>query len=212
MVKAKWRKEDIARKYLVLNIFSFNCSFFQIEWVLLLLIRFLHWMLDTIITSKTRLRLLIKFFINVGNHGHLRGLAEEFGESTNAIRKELNNLVEAGYLFRVEEGQKIDYSANPTHPLFNRLQSIVRTHIGFDTILASVLERMGEVQQVIVVGNYAKGIDSGTIDMVIIGQTINEDYLEQLVPKIEGLINRKVTFQLQSAGWKGEGMVLYDNW
>ena len=168
-------------------------------------------MLDTIITSKTRLRLLIKFFINIGNRGHLRGLAEEFGESTNSIRKELNNLVDAGYLFRIDEGNKIDYSANPTHPLIKKLQSIVRTHIGFDTILASVLERMGEVQQVIVVGNYAKGIDSGTIDMVIIGQTINEDYLEQLVPKIEGLINRKVTFQLQSAGWKGEGMVLYDN-
>ena len=55
-------------------------------------------MLETLITSKTRLRILIKFFINVTNNGYLRGLAEEMNESTNSIRKELNNLSEAGYL------------------------------------------------------------------------------------------------------------------
>ncbi|MSP85673.1 MAG: ArsR family transcriptional regulator, partial [Flavobacteriaceae bacterium] len=48
-------------------------------------------MLKTLITSKTRLRILVKFFINSANHGHLRGLADEMQESTNAIRKELNN-------------------------------------------------------------------------------------------------------------------------
>ncbi len=167
-------------------------------------------MLDSIITSKTRLRLLIKFFINVGTHGHLRGLAEEFGESTNAIRKELNNLVGAGYLHRLGEGNKIDYSANPTHPLFKTLQSIVRTHIGLDTILTSVLERMGQVNQLVVVGDYANGIDSGTIEMVIVGNVINQPYLEQLSPKIQSLIDRKVSFHLQEEACLGKGIVLYE--
>jgi hypothetical protein len=167
-------------------------------------------MLDSIITSKTRLRLLIKFFINVGTHGHLRGLAEELGESTNSIRKELNNLAGAGYLNRLGEGNKIDYSANPTHPLFKTLQSIVRTHIGLDTILTSVLERMGQVNQLVVVGDYANGIDSGTIEMVIVGSFINQPYLEQLIPKVQSLIERKVSFRLQAAAWIGKGIVLYD--
>jgi hypothetical protein len=167
-------------------------------------------MLDSIITSKTRLRLLIKFFINVGTHGHLRGLAEEFGESTNAIRKELNNLVGAGYLHRLGEGNKIDYSANASHPLFKTLQSIVRTHIGLDTILNSVLERMGQVDQLVVAGDYASGIDSGTIEMIIVGNSINQPYLEQLSPKIQSLIDRKVSFHLQEEAWLGKGIVLYE--
>jgi len=167
-------------------------------------------MLDSIITSKTRLRLLIKFFISVGTHGHLRGLAEELGESTNSIRKELNNLAGAGYLNRLGEGNKIDYSANPTHPLFKTLQSIVRTHIGLDTILTSVLERMGQVNQLVVVGDYANGIDSGTIEMVIVGNVINQPYLEQLSPKIQSLIDRKVSFHLQEEAWLGKGIVLYE--
>ena len=47
-------------------------------------------MLGELITSKTGLRLLIKFFFQA-NRGYLNGLANEMGESTNAIRKELNH-------------------------------------------------------------------------------------------------------------------------
>ena len=46
-------------------------------------------MLESLITSKTRLRLLIKFFLNIANKGYLNSLANEFGESTNSVRKEL---------------------------------------------------------------------------------------------------------------------------
>ena len=49
-------------------------------------------MLSSLITSKTRLRMLIKFFVSAANNGYLNGLANEFNESTNSIRKELNNL------------------------------------------------------------------------------------------------------------------------
>ena len=58
----------------------------------------MYFMLESLITSKTRLRILVKFFINVANNGYLRGLAEELNESTNSIRKELNNLLDAGIL------------------------------------------------------------------------------------------------------------------
>ena len=52
-------------------------------------------MLESLITSKTRIRLLVKFFVNAANAGYLRGLAQEMQENTNAIRKELNHLSEA---------------------------------------------------------------------------------------------------------------------
>ena len=55
-------------------------------------------MLDALITSKTRVRLLVKFFLNPTMKAYLRQLADEFGESTNAVRVELNRLKEAGLL------------------------------------------------------------------------------------------------------------------
>ena len=92
-------------------------------------------MLESLITSKTRLRILVKFFINVSTNGHLRGLAEEMNESTNAIRKELNNLSEAGYLEKENQQNRISYKANAQHPLFSTLQKIIHKYIGLDTIV-----------------------------------------------------------------------------
>ena len=88
-------------------------------------------MLDSIITSKTRLNLLIKFY-KYSNTGYLNSLANEFGESTNSVRR-INNLTNAGYLTKKSDNNKIIYSANINHPLFDVLQSIVRKHLGMKT-------------------------------------------------------------------------------
>ena len=69
-------------------------------------------MLGSLITSKTRLRMLIKFFISAANNGYLNGLANEFNESTNSIRKELNNLSGAGYLLKSKENNNIFFEGS----------------------------------------------------------------------------------------------------
>ena len=152
---------------------------------------------------------MIKFFSNSKNQGHLRGLAEEFGESTNAIRKELNNLSEAGFLVKVAEKNRIEYQANPKHPLFSNLQELIRKYLGFDRLLETVLERMGDVDEVVLTGDYAQGIDSGTIEVLIKGDDLNEDYLDHLGIRIEQLIERKVKFNLNGNGNSSEELVLF---
>lgn len=166
-------------------------------------------MLETLITSKTRLRLLVKFFVNAANQAHMRGLADEFGESTNAIRKELNNLSDAGYLEKKAVGNRIDYRANTNHPLFQSLQSIVRKYLGLDTIVEKVVDRLGEVSQVWLLGDYARGKDSGTIDIMVVGEAIDNVYLSQLKDKIMSLIGRNINIQLAEQ-YEGPGLLLYE--
>ena len=149
-------------------------------------------MLGNLITSKTRLRLLIKFFINVANEGYLRGLAFEMGESTNSIRKELNNLTEAGYLIRNESNQKITYRANQQNPFFILLQKIVRKYIGLDTIVEMVVDKIGTLNRVFIIEDYAKGIDSGKIEVVLEGANFDEIFIKELEQKIEKIIQKKV--------------------
>ena len=155
-------------------------------------------MLGELITSKTRLRLMIKFFVSQANRGYLNGLATEMGESTNAIRKELNHLQNAGYLDKIKVNNKVEYKANTKHPLFSTLQKVVLKHLGLEDIVQSVLERMGSVNQIILIGDYAKGVDSGLIEVFLIGQNMNMEYIAQLEEKIEKLIGRKVSFYLAS--------------
>ncbi len=153
----------------------------------------LDWqMLDTLITSKTRLKLLIKFFVSAANKGYLRGLAEEFNESTNAVRKELNQLTDAGYLKRNQENQRIYYQADTKHPLFSSLQNLVRKYLGIDEAIDLVLEKAGDVEQVSLLGDYAKGIDSGVIELLVLGNNLDTAYLLRLRDKTEELLDKKI--------------------
>ena len=169
-------------------------------------------MLGELITSKTRLRLLIKFFVSQANSGYLNGLANEMGESTNGIRKELNHLQEAGYLQKLKVNNKIEYKANTNHPLFETLRKVVFKHLGLEDLVEKVLERMGNVDQIILIGDYAKGNDSGLIEVFLIGQDLNMEYISQLEDKIEDLIGRKVSFYLASKFLKHkEHIVLFNS-
>jgi len=167
-------------------------------------------LLETLITSKTRLRLLIKFFVAATNTGYLNGLAQEFGESTNAIRKELNHLAVAGYLTKNKENNKIQYLANERHPLFSSLQRIVHQHLGLELIAEQVIDRMGDVQTISLVGDYAKGRDTGTIEIVICGHQLNRDYLVGLNKKIENQIDRRLHIKIAKDIPK-VGIILYIN-
>ena len=151
-------------------------------------------MLGSLITSKTRLRMLIKFFVSAANNGYLNGLANEFNESTNSIRKELNNLSSAGYLLKSKENNRIIYNANTSHPMFAILQKIVRQHLGLEDIVETVIERIGDIDQIALTGEYANGIDSGNIEVIINGTKVNNDYLENIKPKIKKKIGREVSF------------------
>lgn len=140
------------------------------------------------------MRLLIKFFINQANRGYLNGLAAEFNESTNSIRKELNHLSDAGYLEKYKDNNKIAYKANIKHPMFEILQKVVLKHLGLEEIIDHVLAQIGEVNEIHVLGDYAKGIDTGLIEVLLIGNELNTKYLTNLEEKIEKLIERKVQF------------------
>ncbi len=148
-------------------------------------------MLDSLITSKTRVKLLLKFFLNPDTRAYLRGLAEEFGDSTNAIRVELNRLERAGILEAEPNGRTRLYGANKKHPLFPDIQSLVRKFTGIDQLIDMVLSKLGTVELAFVTGDYAKGVDSGIIDVVIVGD-IDRQYLQNLVEKAEDLIKRKI--------------------
>ena len=168
-------------------------------------------MLESLITSKTRLRLLIKFFVNIANKGYLNSLANEFGESTNSVRKELNNLSRAGYLEKHSQNNKVIYKANASHPLFKIIQKIVHKHLGIEEILETVYNRIGNVKKIMILGDYAKGIDSGIIEILIIGDNINKDYLHEISPKIELKIKRKVSFFVSNMPLKQKSLTIFEN-
>ena len=150
-------------------------------------------MLEAIVSSKTRIKLLLKFFLNAEMVAYLRGLETELGESTNGIRVELNRMEDAGLLKTYLIGNKKMFRANEKHPLFKEIHNILRKHIGLDQIIDKVVHQLGDVQEVYLTGDFANGMDSPIIDLVFIGN-IEKNYLVKLVGKAEAVIERKVRY------------------
>jgi hypothetical protein len=148
--------------------------------------------LDTLITNKTRVKLLLRFFLNPESRSYLRGLEEEFGESTNAIRIELNRFEAAGLLISWEDKNKKMFSANQKHPLFNDIRNILRKHTGIDTIISKVINNLGNIESAYLNGMMAKGLDNTTLDLVIFGDPIDQKYLLSLTNKATSLIKRDI--------------------
>ncbi len=151
-------------------------------------------MLDTLITSKTRIKLLLKFFLNSKTQSYLRNLESEFGESSNAIRLELNRFEDAGLLTSSSVGNKKMYMANIQHPLYNDIHSILLKFVGFDQILDKVTSQIGDLKAAYVTGELAIGLDSQVIDLILIGDKMDRNYITTLIEKAEKLTMRKIRF------------------
>ena len=149
-------------------------------------------MLDSIITSKTRIKLLLKFFLNSETKSYLRNLEQEFGESTNGIRVELNRLEGAGLLQTEVVGHRKFFSANTGHPLYNDINNILKKFVGIDKIIEQVINKIGQLEAAYLTGDFAVGHDSKILDLVLVGQNLDTNYINALSTRAEEIIKRKI--------------------
>jgi len=150
-------------------------------------------LIEALITSKTRVKLLLKFFLNPSNAAYLRGLEHEFGESSNAIRLELNRLEDADMLNSYVQGNRKFFRVNQEHPLYREINSIVCKYVGLDVIIDNIANRLGNLEAVYLTGDLVNGYDGSIIDLILLGE-VDQQYLINLIGKAEKLIKRKIRY------------------
>ncbi len=144
-----------------------------------------------LIASKTRIKLLTRFFFNPLAKSYLRELAKEFNVSTNSVREELNQLTRTELLTSKKSGRQVHYMANQKHPLFPELKSMVSKVMGIDQVLDSIVKRLGDLESAYLIDDYAEGKDTGIIDLLLVGD-IDQYHLNDLSRKTERYIKRKI--------------------
>jgi len=148
-------------------------------------------LLSSLISSKTRVKILMRFFFNPETRAYLRELAKEFNVSTNAVREELNQLTKTNLLKSERNGRSVYYQANTGHALFPELKSMVSKVMGIDQVIDGLVSRLGDLERAYLIDDYAEGKDSGIIDILLVGN-IDRYHLEDLSRKTERYIKRKI--------------------
>ena len=148
-------------------------------------------LLEGLISSKTRVKLLIRLFFNPQTRSYLRELAKEFDVSTNSVREELNQLKRTHLLKSQKDGRQIYYMANEEHPLYQDLKSMVSKVMGIDKVIDGIVSRLGDLEKAYLIDDYAEGKDTGVIDILLVGN-IDQYHLNDLSRKTERYIKRKI--------------------
>jgi predicted nucleotidyltransferase len=68
---------------------------------------------------------------------------------------------------------------------------MVRKITGIDDLVKSVVDRLGNLEAAYLLGDYARGMDTGIIDVVLVGD-IDKIQLDDFVTKTEAYIDRKI--------------------
>ena len=154
-------------------------------------------LLAPLITSKTRLKLLTRFFLNQSVDGYLQGLSKELDENTNSIRVELNRLEKAGLLASKTKGRRKLYSVDTSHPLTSDLTSIVRKVSGIDALVERVTANLPSLEQVWICGDLAKGLPSEYIQAVLVGVDLDRSYIKKLTDKAQSLTGKSIKVKVE---------------
>ncbi len=154
-------------------------------------------MLQRLITSKTRVKLLTLFLMNPDKEMYIRELVRNTEENINSIRRELSNLEETGILTSKRQGNQKYYKINKKMPIYNELASIILKTEGVAKVLQEKILEIGDIETAFIYGSFAKkeaGIHSD-IDLFIIG-TVNEKKMIINIKRLEENFSREINYVL----------------
>jgi len=156
-------------------------------------------MLEALISSKTRIRLLTLFLLNPGSEFYIREIVRRTGENINAVRRELGNLASFGLVTGQKRGNQQYFTVNTGHFLYADLQKIVLKTEGAGGIIRDALAG-SDVACMFIYGSFAQATAGGRsdIDLFIVGDP-DEDRLVLLIHACEEAIGREINYTLMTA-------------
>jgi predicted nucleotidyltransferase len=161
-------------------------------------------MIERLITSRTRVKLLKLFFMNREREFYLRELARTTGENLNSVGRELKNLLASGIISERDSGNMKLYRVNALSPVHEELRMLVLKTVGVGDALREGLSAIGSIKYCLIYGSFAAGGEVGEsdIDLLVIGD-MDEETLLKVIKNLEEKLRREINYIL----WGERGFV-----
>ncbi|MCX6651921.1 MAG: nucleotidyltransferase domain-containing protein [Methanomassiliicoccales archaeon] len=152
-------------------------------------------MLERLLTSKARVKLLTLFLMNPERGFHIREVARLTELNINAVRRELANLEAIGLLTSKPAANTKVYSVDQKMPILQELTSIILKTEGVTRMLKENLAEIGYIESAFVYGSFAKNEAKLTsdVDLFIIG-SVDEEKLIGVIHMAEEQTSREINY------------------
>ena len=126
--------------------------------------------LAQLVCSRVRAEIFRVLFGLGAEELHLREIQRQTGFALGTVRQDIGKLVKLGLLTRRQDGNRVYYAANPSHPLSTEIRQLVLKTVGLADVLGAALKAHG-IRCAFVFGSVASGAarPESDIDLMVIG-------------------------------------------
>lgn len=131
-------------------------------------------MLNDLIISRVRVKLLEIFLATPGQMIHVRELVRRSKEEINAVRRELAHLEKAGLVSKEPRANRLYYTFRKDYPLYADLLELVVKTTGLAAAIVKHRNKLGRIRFAMLSGKFARNLPGSAeqVDLLIVGNVV----------------------------------------
>lgn len=157
-------------------------------------------MLEDIIISRVRVKVLTLFLSNPGTIFHVRDIVRKVDEEINAVRRELGHMEKAGMVTKEQRANRLFYAFRKDYPLYYELMELIGKTSGLGADLLKNKAKLGKIKFAMISGRYLRGMTSKSstdVDLLIVGNVVLPE-LAQIVKSEEVRREREINYTVMT--------------
>lgn len=155
-------------------------------------------MLEQLLSSRTRVKLLKLFFLNPEQSFFLREIVRKTGEHLNSVRREVGNLLRVDLLHESSQGKKKFYRVNAANGIYPELKALLfKAQILDQKRTLRDLQKIGRIRFLCLTGFFAGLEDITMTDILIVG-SVNRAKLKRLLKKFQTDFDRQLNYTIMT--------------
>jgi len=153
--------------------------------------------LQDFMISRVRVQIMELFFNQPSEMYFVREITRQTHEEINAVRRELDRMLEAGILKSEERGNRLYYYLNRNYTFYPELLRMVKKCTGLGLKLIKQRKKLGTVKFIMFSGKYVSTDASKRtdVDILVVGDVVLAE-LESLMKEEETKIGREISYSV----------------
>lgn len=139
--------------------------------------------LEDIIISRVRVKILTIFLSNPGKIYHVRDIVRKVEEEINAVRRELAHMEKSGMVAKEPRANRLFYQFRKDYPLYFEIAEIIAKITGLGGSILKNKAKLGKIKFAMLSGSFlhAQTKKSATdVDLLVVGSVVLPE-LSQMV-------------------------------
>jgi hypothetical protein len=157
-------------------------------------------MLEDIIISRVRVKILTLFLSHPGAIFHVRDIVRKVDEEINAVRRELAHMEKAGMVSKEQRANRLFYLFRKDYPIYFELLELVGKTSGLGADIIKSRAKLGKLKLVMVSGKYLRGLQKSSqndVDLLVVGNVVLPE-LSQIIKAEEARREREINYTVMT--------------